>query len=244
MRVVYDESGQLIDFLDLLQQVTGNKRRAKTVYDASDIEVDKDGYADWKDVCDELERLAPKYHKALKALEEIRGEDYDVFEDEEEVIPDKKDRRKRDRDDEEEEPLVDDEEYHEVPRDDIELTCRVMDTLTNAYQTFAEHDKSIGERLLMLAANQLGNLEEYCNKTAEDVAPALNVTKRSGYDEVMQKDLFEIGKRAKSLYYQRYGRYPRKIPRVIDGKVRFVNKYTEATAPYTLDVAIDEVLNQ
>lgn len=241
MRVLFDKSEQHINYLDLLEQVINTKRRAKSIYNASGIDVDDEGYAHWKDVCKELETLVPKYPKAKEALDLIIGEDCNLFDDDDdEVIPEKKDRKKkRDR----EEPLFDDEEYHQVPLDDIELTCRVMDTLTNAYQIFAEHDQSIGERILMLAANQLGNLEKHCNKTAEDVDPAISVTQRSGYEEVEKDNLFEIGKRAKSLYYQRYHRYPPKVPRFIDGKVRFVNKYTEATAPHTLDVAIDEVLN-
>jgi hypothetical protein len=62
--------------------------------------------------------------------------------------------------------------------------------------------------------------------------------------DVPKETLFEIGRLAKEYHIEYYGTPPTKTQRTIDGQEKYINVYTEETAPNTLDRAIREVMIQ
>lgn len=130
--------------------------------------------------------------------------------------------------------------------EDLQSTCKVIETLAKTYKILKGCDESLEQRILLQLCNQQRHLECLCNSEQEDRDPAIYATTRikALYPDAEFSDaqLFEIGKLASRYYYCYYGMYPPKVPRYIQGKTVLVNKYTQATAPHSLDLAIEDVL--
>lgn len=137
--------------------------------------------------------------------------------------------------------LIDSPEEPQIDEAELRLSLTILKSLSQVHQTVRHYDRSLGDRLALLMANQMRKVEQFCNSSQEDTDPAVYLTDRIGFP-VSKDQLFEIGNRASRYYHQVYHRYPPKMPRWIDGRSVLVNKYTEATAPETLDRAIYDVI--
>lgn len=73
---------------------------------------------------------------------------------------------------------------------------------------------------------------------------AVSVTDRLGedVDDVEPEMFLKIGELASKYHFEQYGSYPEKVAKRIGNKILLVNRYTEETAPTTLDRAINELL--
>lgn len=245
MRVLFQGEGTHVHLMDALLRATRNTRQAKKLwYEAhSELVLYKKEYGHWSDVRDFLLEHFPESNKgAQELIRELEQYADDYQQEEESSSSSSHGKRSRE---EEEPPLNGSDEEFVHPPPAIETTCQVMNTLTSTFVAIKDHDSALSQRLLLLLANQQRVLESYCNRTTEDQALPVFVKERikeRGYDDPTKDELFEVGKRAKTLYFQKYHTFPPKAMRYIDGSIKMINKYTDVTAPDTLDVAIEEIL--
>ncbi len=212
-------SSYKVDLLGAFEHCTGNKRAAKRLFDDCDVEVDSEGGADPRAVCDELRDRFPKSVKADELV--------DFLEPPEESLSSGMD-----------------EDQDQVTPHELELKLTILKSLAKVHRCIKHEDRRLAERITLLMHNQMRDVEKWCNSTAEDLEDAVWITDRLNGRQVDKNTLFEIGNRAARYYHHEYHRFPIKVPRWIDGRHVLVNKYTESTAPHTLDRAIEEVLGE
>lgn len=205
-----------VDLLRAFEYCTESKRAAKRLYEECDVEVDSEGGADPQEVCNELRDRFPASVKADEVIDFLEPV---------------------------EESVSSVGEQDDLPPHELHLKLTVLDSLAKVHQCVKHEDRRLAERLLLLIHNQLRDVEKWCNMTEEDLEDPVWITDRLNGRQVDKNTLFEIGNRAARYYHLEYHRFPIKVPRWIDGHHVLVNKYTERTAPHTLDRAIEEVLD-
>lgn len=101
-------------------------------------------------------------------------------------------------------------------------------------QQVIEKCRRIAERIEPTEVGQDINVDE-------PVIVTERIRKITGIDGTIERQaLYDIGRRAKELHIEYYKTPPRKVPKEIEGNTKYINVYTEQTAPKTLDVAIKE----
>lgn len=200
--------------VDVLKAFTycAGTRAAKRLFDQYQFDMDQEGCASVQEVYDLIEDHFPNSSKAEELLDYLQPM-------EEEDI-----------------------DSVEMTEDELKLKLTLLQSLGTVHQSIRHSDPSLANRITLIMNNQLRDVEQWCNSSQEAMDDPVWITDRLGDQKVSKETLFEIGNRASRLYYQKYHKYPIKVPRWINGSQKLVNKYTESTAPDTLDVAIEEVL--
>lgn len=154
--------------------------------------------------------------------------------------------RKRDREEDEE---YEDEEVTSTPLNQLE--CLALNALTYMYSQTDRNDPY--SRILY---DKMRNVAERIepSEIPTDQSPTIdtvvNMTDRIRHffpnyqDDVPKETLFEIGRLAKEYHVDYYEMPPSKTKRIINGEEKWINVYTEETAPNTLDRAIREVMSK
>lgn len=122
--------------------------------------------------------------------------------------------------------------------------CERLCALVAFYNSLPDKNTPYAASILGKCQRVADRLEPSEVGDAGDLDQVVNMTDRIRLlrpgRTIEREDLFEIGQRAKELHIEVYDTPPRRIRRKLQDGERFINVYTEETAPKTLDVAIKE----
>jgi hypothetical protein len=157
--------------------------------------------------------------------------------------------KKRARQEEEEEEEYEEEEDCARTLSTLSEDCQCLKALTYMYSQTDRNDpysRFLFDKMRKVAERiEPSEALEGDNVTVDTI---VNMTDRIRHffpehqGDVPKETLFEIGKLAKEYHIEYYQCPPTKTQRTIDGQEKFINVYTEETAPNTLDRAIREVM--
>lgn len=232
MKTINTAQGLMTNLWDAIKHCAPTKRVAGRDLDHSLVKVDEDGYAKVSEVLKELQRLYPKSQKRIDFCKDIPEDDKD-FLDVYNVQDD-------DDDDEFDDNLEEEREEEEVNVDDvseIKIVASVLKSQAQVYQALkGSGNDMLASRVLVAMTDCQRIIEAYNKKTKEDFdAP---IIASDLVPNASEEQLREIGRLAAYFYRQKYNRFPPQVARFINGKSTLVNKYTNETAPHTLNRAI------